>query len=88
MTHVLNLLLQDWGLPQWASSVIEDAHNMVKFIRARHVPLALFSKHVAIHAYGLNLLSPGATRFATKFLMVAKVLDMKEVLKQTVTDLE
>jgi hypothetical protein len=25
MAHALNLLLQDWGLPQWASSVIEDA---------------------------------------------------------------
>jgi hypothetical protein len=25
MAHALNLLLQDWGLPQWASSVVEDA---------------------------------------------------------------
>jgi hypothetical protein len=23
--HVLNLLFQDWGLPLWASSVVEDA---------------------------------------------------------------
>jgi hypothetical protein len=88
MAHALNLLLQDWGLPQWASSVVEDAHKIVRFIRARHVPLALFRKHATIHAKGLSLLSPGATRFATNFLMVARVLDVKEALKQTVTDVE
>jgi hypothetical protein len=88
MAHALNLLFQDWGLPQWASSVVEDAQKIVRFIRARHVPLALFRKHATIHAKGLSLLSPGATRFATNFLMVARVLDMKEALKQTVTDVE
>jgi hypothetical protein len=88
MAHALNLLLQDWGLPQWISSMVEDAQKIVRFIRAHHVLLALFCKHVAIHAKGLSLLSPGATRFATNFLMVARVLDMKEALKQTVTNVE
>jgi hypothetical protein len=88
MVHALNLLLQDWGLSQWASSVVEDVHKIAKFIRARHVLLALFCKHAAIHAQGLSLLSPGATWFATNFLMVARVLDVKEALKQTVTDVE
>jgi hypothetical protein len=88
MAHALNLLLQDWGLPQWASSVVEDAQKIIRFIRARHVPLALFHKHAAIHAKGLSLLSPGTIRFATNFLMVARVLDVKEALKQTVTDVE
>jgi hypothetical protein len=88
MAHVLNLLLQDWGLPQWASFVVEDAQKIVRFIRACHISLALFHKHETIHAKRLSLLSPGATRFATNFLMVARVLDMKETLKQTVTDVE
>jgi hypothetical protein len=68
--------------------VVEDAQKIVRFIRARHVPLALFRKHAAIHAKGLSMLSPGATRFATNFLMVARVLDVKEALKQTVTHVE
>jgi hypothetical protein len=88
MAHALNLLFQDWGLSQWASSVVEDAQKIVKFIRARHVPLALFRKHAAIYAQGLSLLNPNATRFATNFLMVARILDVKEALKQTVTDVE
>jgi hypothetical protein len=88
MAHVLNLLLQDWGLPQWASFVVEDAQKMIRFIRARHVPLAFFRKHAAIHAKELSLLSPDAIRFATNFLMVARILDVKEALKQTVTNVE
>ena len=75
MAHALNLLLQDWSLPSWARSVVEDAQKIVRFIKACHVPLALFCKHAAI------LLSLGATRFATNFLMVTRVLNMKELLK-------
>jgi hypothetical protein len=65
MAHALNLLNQDWGLPQWACSIVEDAQKIIRFIRARHVLLALSCKHAAIHALGLSLLSPGAIRFAT-----------------------
>jgi hypothetical protein len=68
--------------------MVEDAYKIVRFIRTRHVPLALFCKHATIHAKGLSLLSLGATRFATNFFMVARVLDVKEELKQTVTDVE
>jgi hypothetical protein len=88
MAHALNLLLQDWGLPQSASSIVEDAQKIVKFIRARHILLALFRKHAAIHAQGLNLLSLGTTRFAINFFMVARVLDVTEALKQTITDIK
>jgi hypothetical protein len=88
MAHALNLLFQDWDLPQWAISVAEDAQKIVKFIRACNVPLALFRKHAAIHAQGLSLLSLGTIRFATNFFMVARVLDVKKALKQTVTDVE
>ena len=88
MAHALNLLLQGWSSVKWANSIVENAQKKVRFIRARHIPLAFFRKHVAIHARGLSLLSLGAIRFATNFLMVARVLDMKEVLKQTITNVE
>jgi hypothetical protein len=88
MAHALNQLLQDWDLSQWISFVVEDVQKIVRFIRARHIPLVLYRKYVAIHAKGLSLLSPSATQFATNFFMVARVLDVKEALKQTVTDVE
>jgi hypothetical protein len=68
--------------------LVEDAQKIVKFIRPCHVPLALFLKYVAILAQGLSLLSLGVTWFATNILMVARVLNVKEALKQIVTDVE
>jgi hypothetical protein len=61
--------------------VVEDAQKIVRFIRARHVPLALFHKHAAIHAKGLSLLSPGATRFATNVCQ-----DLVRYAEETCTD--
>jgi hypothetical protein len=43
---------------------------------------------VAIFAQGFSLLSPAATRFAKNIPMVARVFDVKEVLKQIVIDME
>jgi hypothetical protein len=62
--------------------VVEDAQKKVKFIRLRHVLLALFRKHAAIHAQGLSLLSPGRIQIAKNFLMVNRILDVKEALKK------
>ena len=88
MAHALNLLLQDWGSPLWANFVVDDIRKIIKFIRLHHVTLALSRKHATIHPQGLSLLNPGATWFATNFLIVARVFDMKVALKQIVTDLE
>jgi hypothetical protein len=60
----------------------------MKLIRLCNVFIALFHKHAAISAQGLSFLSLVATRFATNFFMVTKILDMKEALKQTMTNLE
>ena len=49
MAYALNFLLQDWGSPLWASSVVEDAQKLIKFIKLYHVPLVLFQQHAAIH---------------------------------------
>jgi hypothetical protein len=60
----------------------------VRLIRACHAPLELFQKHATILAHELSLLSPYATWFATYFFIGAKILDVKEALKQTVIDME
>jgi hypothetical protein len=64
--------------------MVEDTQK----IRFRHILLALFHKLAAISIQGLSLLSIGATRFATNFLMVIKTLNMKKTLKQTMTNVE
>lgn len=60
----------------------------MRLIRAYHAPLALFQKHAAILAQELSLLSPYGTCFATYFFIGAKILDLKEALKQIVIDME
>jgi hypothetical protein len=68
--------------------MVEDTQKIIKFRRLHHVPLALFHKQAAICAQRLSILSLGATQSATNFFMVARVLNMKEALKQIVIDVE
>ena len=46
------------------------------------MPRAMFRKHEA----KFSLLMPGQTRFASHFIMIDRLLNVKEVLEQTVVD--
>ena len=83
-THAMNLLLEDWGKATWIKETLEKAKLLVKFIKNRHMPLALFRKHEA----KFSLLMPGKTRFACNFIMIDRLLKVKESLEQTVVDPE
>ena len=80
--HVLNLLLGDWGKVKWVKEVVDDVREIVKFVKNRHMPLAIFREHET----KLQLLSPGATRFATSFIMVERFVKAKRGLQQMVID--
>ena len=80
--HVLNLLLGDWRKVKWVKEVIEDVREIVKFVKNRHMPLAIFREHET----KLQLLSPGATCFATSFIMVERFVKAKRGLLQMVID--
>ena len=43
--HVMNLLLEDWGKVVWMKDVVKKARTIVKFIKRRHMPLAVFRKY-------------------------------------------
>jgi hypothetical protein len=68
--------------------MVEDAQKIVKFIRLHLIILAIFRKHATIFAQGLSFLSLSTIRFATNFFMVARVMEVKEALKQTVANVE
>ena len=80
--HVMNLLLGDWGKVPWVKSVVDDVRDIVKFVKNRHMPLAIFREHETT----LSLLSPGATRFATNFIMVERFVKTKRGLQQMIID--
>ncbi len=81
--HCLDLLLEDIGKMSWAAKIIEEGNSVVKFISGHQAPLALFRKRSS-----LELLKPGETRFGTQFIMLQRLLQVKDDLQETVMDKE
>jgi hypothetical protein len=73
--HCLDLLLEDVGKLPWAAEVVAEGKAMVKFITNHHWSQALFRGKSA-----LDLQKPGDTRFATNFIMLDHMLEVKEAL--------
>ncbi len=74
--HCLDLLLEDVGKLPWAAEVaaevVAEGKAVVKFITNHHQSQALFRGKSA-----LDLLKPGDTRFATNFIMLDRMLEVK-----------
>lgn len=81
-THAMDLLLEDWGKASWVKETLEKAKGLVKFIKNRQMPLAVFRKHET----RFSLLMPGKTRFACNFIMIDRLLQVRDSLEQTVVD--
>jgi hypothetical protein len=73
--HCLDLLLEDMGKLDWVSSVIAKARTTLKFITNHHKSLALFKS-----LSKLELLKLGETRFATNFIMLQRMHEVKASL--------
>ena len=80
--HAMDLLLEDWRKATWIKETVEKVKLLVKFVKKRHMPLAVFRKHEA----KFSLLMPGQTRFASHFIMIDRLLNVKEALEQTIVD--
>jgi hypothetical protein len=78
VAHVMDLALEDMDKLDWVSPRIKAARNVVKFITNHHKSLALFREQSK-----LELLKPGDTRFATAFIMLQRVLEVKDALRAT-----
>ncbi len=74
--HCLDLLLEDMGKLDWVSSVIAEARRALKFITNHHKSLALFRS-----LSKLELLKPRETRFATNFIMLQRMHEVKVSLQ-------
>jgi len=79
----LDLLLEDVGKLPWAAKVVAEAKAVVKFITSHHRSQALFRGKCA-----LDLLKPGDTHFATNFIMLDRMLEVREALQELVVDWE
>ena len=82
VVHALNLLLKDWAKQPWIKDYVKAAEVIVKFFRKRHMPFAIFRKYET----RFSLLKPLETRFASYFIMIDRLLEVKDALKQSVVD--
>ena len=64
-THCLNLLLKDLALIEWMDRAITQGKEVQQFISNQDATRAMFAKYSK-----LKLVKPGASRFASNFLML------------------
>ena len=84
--HCLDLALEDIGKLAWVKEVVANANNIVQFITAHHLSLAFFRAKSESSCRGLQLLRPGETRFATNFICLQRLIEVRVALKELVAD--
>ena len=80
--HIIDLLLEDIGKDEMMRELVFLAKQVCKYIRNHHVTMALFRRF----SPQLSLLFPGETRFACNYLMINRLLKVKEALQRVVID--
>jgi hypothetical protein len=80
--HILNLLLEDWGKEELSKALIIRAKWVRIYIRNHHATMALY-RH---YSPRLSLKVPPETRFACNFLMIARMLEVRDALEKMVID--
>lgn len=88
VAHVCDLALEDiFGLPYF-KEVHQQTKSYVAFITNHHATLAAWREHsdpgATARVNNLQLLKPGETRFASAFLMLERVQEVKGRLQQFV----
>lgn len=87
-THQLDLLSESLGKLNWMSDTIKNGRAIVNFITGRQKSLSLYrlKSSRAGDSAKKELLKPGETRFASSFIMMQRLQEVKDVLRQTVVD--
>ena len=80
--HIMDLLLQDWGSERWVKSLVKKARKICVFVRNHHAPQALFRVYSPNHILRL----PADTRFATNFIMIERLLQVRGALERMIID--
>jgi hypothetical protein len=78
--HNLDLMLEDWAKIDQFKDLIQKAKRVCIYMRNHHVTMALFREH----SLRKSLVVPTETRFACQFLMISRMLEVKNALEQVV----
>jgi hypothetical protein len=78
--HALDLMLEDWAKFEQFKDLINRAKRICLYMWNHHVTMALFREH----SPRKSLIVPVETRFACQFLMISRMLEVKNALEQVV----
>ncbi|CAI7862656.1 unnamed protein product [Closterium sp. NIES-53] len=78
--HVLDLMLHDIGGIKVVKKVLNQVHRVVMMVKGSASAVILFHELFS----KLLLVRPGATRFGTQVIMIARFLEVKQSLKEMV----
>ena len=80
--HCLDLLLEDWGKEEWVKKLVKKARIISVFIKSHHASQAIFRRL----SPDLSIRLPVETRFATNFIMIDRLLQVRNVLERIIID--
>ena len=78
--HCLDLLLEDWGHEEWAKKLVKKARHICLFIENHHASQALLCRLLP----NLSIRLPVETHFATNFIMIERLLQVRNALERMV----
>jgi hypothetical protein len=81
-THILDLLLENWGKDEIFKALIIRAKRVCIYIRNHHATMALY-RH---YSPRFSLKVPPKTGFVCSFFMIARMLEVKDALERMVID--
>ena len=80
--HCLDLLLEDWGKEDWVKKLVKKAQVICVFIKHNHASQAIFWRL----SPNLSICLPVETRFATNFIIIERLIQVREALERMVVD--
>lgn len=83
-TACIDSILEDFGKVEWISSIIEQARSVTRFIYKHVLILNMMRKYT----FGNDIVRLGVTRFATDFMTLKQMADLKFNLQTMVTSKE
>ena len=78
--HCLDLLLEDWGKAEWVKTLVRKVRTICVFVKSHHASQAIFRSLSPNHAIRL----PTETRFATSFIMIDRIVQVRNALERMI----
>ena len=80
--HFLDLLLEDWSKEEWVKKLVKKARIISVFIKSHHASQAIFRRL----SPDLSIRLPVETHFATNFIMIDRLLQVRNALERMIID--